>query len=358
MIVDRLPVVHFVHFYSTPGGIEVLTSRIVKLMTSASFRIFLIRPGKPGAEDVYEGTGVEKTTGSSGNLKAFFLLWSYALRHRKDIFHLFNTGPFFLLAVRLAGARRVVYGIHGTRYWNNAFQRLIRKMTWKLALLPGITVTSNSAYSRNVFHDRISSRQQITLLYNPVGSPGITSKSPAKDGDLIRIIFVGRLSPGKNLEGWIEVACEVHSLAGNTVFEIYGSGPLRESLQKKIEMHNASGFISLKGFRKDLGEVYSQADLLLFLSEYESFGNVVVESILHGTPVLVSDIPSMREIFSDFPEFILNSESRTGKQVAAKLVSIGNLKKLAGKAEAIFRERYSAGTHIQVLDKIYSSFYE
>lgn len=354
----KVPVVHFVHFYSTPGGIEVLTSRIVKIMTSASFRIFIIRPGKPGADDVYEGTGVEKTTGSAGNIKAFFLLWRYAFRHRKDVFHLLNTGPFFLLAVRLAGTRRVVYGIHGTRYWNNLYQRLIRKMTWKIALIPGLTVTSNSAYSRKVFHDMIGSRQQITVLYNPVGCPGITSQTLKTDPDHIRIIFVGRLNPGKNLEKWIEVACEVHSLAGNTVFEIYGSGPLRESLQKKTEMLNASGFISLMGFRKDPGEVYRQADLLLFLSEYESFGNVVVESILHGTPVLVSDIPSMREIFSDFPEFILKSEEISGNQVVVKLGNLERLRKLAAEAGDIFRERYSAGSHIQMLDRIYSSFYE
>jgi glycosyltransferase involved in cell wall biosynthesis len=355
---DRLPAVHFVHFYSSPGGIEVLTSRIVRMMSTASFRIFVIRPGKPGATDVYEGTGVERTTGSTGNMKAFFLLWRYALRHRKDVFHLLNTGPFFLLAVRLAGTHRVVYGIHGTLYWNNKLQRLVRRLAWKLALLPGIKVTSNSAYSRKVFHDKISSRQEVTVLYNPVGCPGITRHDQDKDNELIRIIFAGRLSPGKNLERWIEIACEIHSLAKNTVFEIYGSGPLREPLLKKIEILQASGFISLMGFRKDLGAVYSQADLLLFLSEYESFGNVVVESILHGTPVLVSDIPSMREIFSAFPELILNSEGNTTEQVIEKLGDMERLKKIAVEARELFRERYSAESHIKALGTIYSSFYE
>ena len=54
---------------------------------------------------------------------------------------------------------------------------------------------------------------------------------------------------------------------------------------------------------------------MMFLSEYELFGNAVVESILCGTPVIASDIPSLREIFRNYPQFLVPADGRMGSDI-------------------------------------------
>lgn len=350
--------VHLVHFYSSPGGIEILSARITESFRDFDFRIFTIRPPVPGAIDVYEGSSLPRSYGARNNAVAWLRLYRYARRHRGDIFHLLNAGPYFLLAVRLAGVSRIVYSIRGTRYWTGPADRIIKKTAWKIATGEKTVLISNSEYSRQVFLEKINQGRQIRVLYNPVGTERFSPPAERPGTGPKRIIYSGRLNRGKNLEGWIDLAREVHQQMPETLFEIWGSGPLREELRERIDRLDCGDFISLKGFRLDIENAYRGADLFLFLSEYESFGNVVVESILCGTPVLASDIPSMREIFRDYPEFLVKPGEDLCRQVCDRLNDYGRLRDLASGAEREFRKRFSTEGHIEALRLIYNSLNE
>jgi glycosyltransferase involved in cell wall biosynthesis len=352
---EGLPAIHLVHFYSAPGGIEVLSSRLLHSFGGYTFRVFVIRPREEGRTDVYEGTDVAITYGSANNLIALFKLWRYVLSHRHDIFHLFNLGPFFLLSVRLAGARHIIYSVHGTRYWKNPLQRIVRKPLWRLAAGAGVTITANSEYSKNIFSERVLARPQVKVIYNPIGSRRFVPPAEKKETEILKIIYAGRLNEGKNLEKWVDVAIGLHGRMANTLFEIYGTGPLDHLLSEKINGMGADSYISLKGYRSDIENVFRDAGLLLFLSEYESFGNVVVESILCGTPVIATDIPSMREIFRDFPLFLVSPEGDLCDEIAGKLKDYDKLSGAAEKAGINFRERFSEEAYIDSMNRIYTS---
>lgn len=354
-----LPTVHLVHFYSAPGGIEALCSRILHSFSGYTFRVFVIRPPAQGIINVYEGSDVPVTFGSRNNMAALVMLWKYARRHRDDIFHLFNLGPFFLLPVRLAGARRIVYSIHGTRYWTNHRQRMVRKNAWKLVLAKNIIVTSNSEYSRKIFLDNVCRSNPVKVVYNPIGVdrfvPGPSYRPGRKPGEM-KIIYAGRLDRGKNLDKWVDIAVDLHRREEGFTFEIYGTGPLSIHLGERIRGLGAENFISLKGYRSDIENVFRDADLLLFLSEYESFGNVVVECILCGTPVIVSDIPSMREIFRDYPVFLVATDNNLCSSIAERLQDYDTLSAAAVSAGISFRERFSGESYIENMNIIYSTF--
>ncbi len=351
--------VHLVHFYSAPGGIEAICSRILPSFSGNTFRVFVVRPPAEETINVYEGSDVQVTYGSRSNPVALFILWKYARRNRNDIFHLFNLGPFFLLAARIAGARRIVYSIHGTRYWKNFRQRAIRKNAWRLALGRNVIVTSNSEYSRRVFIDNVCRSHPVKVVYNPIGSNRfVPAPSPVmsnRPGEL-KIIYAGRLEHGKNLDKWIDIALYLHGRNERLIFEIYGTGPLGITLGERIKKAGAENFITLKGYRSDIENVFRDADLLLFLSEYESFGNVVVECILCGTPVIASDIPSMREIFSDYPVFLVDPDSDPGSRIAVLLQNYEALSDAATSAGKSFRERFSDHSYIESMNNIYSTW--
>lgn len=351
---EKTKIVHLVHYSSRPGGIEVLLPVIISNMKNWLFQGYVIRKSFNNDPNVYDSTNVLVKYGSQNNLLAIVKLFIYSYKNRDDIFQVYNIGPFFLFAMRLAGAKKIIYSIHGTLYWKNWEQKIIRKVFWWLAInRQKFVFTSNTEFSRKVFLDAVDTKLNIIVLYNPINLKDFCFKDEESNSDTIKkIVYVGRLDNGKGLESWVKCANTIHKEIPEIRFEIYGEGILRIPLQKEIFSYNAEDYIALKGYTKNISEIYKDADLLLFLSEYESFGNVVVESILCGTPVLTTAIPSMREIFRNYPEFLLPL-SEPGKIILEKLKSYSRLKKLSIDAAKEFKNRFSSDLHTQLLENIY-----
>jgi glycosyltransferase involved in cell wall biosynthesis len=347
--------VHFVHYTSNPGGLEVLLPSIITNLKKGKFNAFIIRPPHENENNVYDKIPINLTYGASGYY-AFWLLLRYAHKRKNDIFHVFNIGPYALLMMRLAGVRKLVYAIHGTLYWKNRKQRLLRKFVWQMAMSSKYRITSNSEYSKNVFIKQVIKNARPILLYNPIDTERFAKNDSVTKNDKKKIVYSGRLTKGKNLFKWIHVAEAINKKHPDICFEIYGDGPLRQSLQKLINERNLKEIVALKGFYKNAEEIYKNADLLLFLSEYESFGNVVVESILCETPVIAGSIPSMKEIFQNFSEFLISLDDNLEQNVLLKIEQIEFLSKLAKEAAEEFKERFSLEQHIRKVEKIYESF--
>lgn len=347
--------VNLVHFYDRPGGIEVLLPGIIREFKGREFRVFVIRPNEGDNSPVYRGMEQLITYGSNSNFIALIRLTRYARKRRKEIFHLFNLGPLFLLSLRWSGVKRVVYSIHGTVYWHNRPGKIVMKLLWRLALGGESPVfTSNSIYSGDVFRSEIAPRAECHLLYNFIDTFRFRSDSDGVNSSGVRkVVYSGRLVRGKGVERWVETAIAVHRVMPVVRFEIYGDGPLREELKRIIAGSDMEEIISLKGHSDSIEEVYRNSDVLLFLSEKESFGNVVVESILCGTPVVVSDIPSMREIFMNFPEFLVPADDRLFENVISKLRDINRLRELTAIARKEFAHRFSLESHMTKLSTIY-----
>ncbi|MEH7122263.1 glycosyltransferase family 1 protein [Bacillus sp. JJ1773] len=98
------------------------------------------------------------------------------------------------------------------------------------------------------------------------------------------LIYVGRLAPEKDVNTLLEIAKALPPYINeNLHWLIVGDGPSRAQLQNAaLENMDFTGF--LQG--KELAEIYSAADLFVFPSPTETFGNVVLESFASGTPVI------------------------------------------------------------------------
>lgn len=345
-----------VHYSSSPGGIEVLMPEIISMFPGAGFHVFLIRPPERGKINVYDSSPADVTFGSLNNFRAAYMLWCFGRRNRESLFHGFNIGPFFLFVLRLAGIRNIVYSVRGTQHYSNWFQKLSRKAVWSMAISRRSIFIANSVYSRDVFVRYLPSvRSQIRVIYNPVFSGRVRVSSPREVAEGLNIIYVGRLTEGKNLFRWLDIAAEIHGVRDDVRFHLFGDGPLKERLMEYSRAAAMDDCLFFRGYVRDLSEIYSRADLMLFLSEYESFGNVVVESILYGTPVLVSDIPSMREIFGNFPEFILPAGDQVLKVILEKIDDLEELQRVTREAAREFITRFSMDQHISGLQEVYDS---
>jgi len=105
----------------------------------------------------------------------------------------------------------------------------------------------------------------------------------AKD-DLV-ILYVGRLAAEKNLALAIESYRAMQRVNNAVKFVLVGDGPLRAGLQKKHPDLIFSGVHT----GEQLARHYASADIFLFPSETETFGNVTLEAMASGLVVIAYD---------------------------------------------------------------------
>lgn len=108
------------------------------------------------------------------------------------------------------------------------------------------------------------------------------------------LTYVGRLAPEKDLKTLMRVIKSTPSELNKQIqWLIVGDGPLRAELENEaLENVMFSGY--LKG--KELAEIYSASDLFIFPSPTETFGNVVLEALASGTPVIGVNAGGVRNL--------------------------------------------------------------
>ncbi|RNC70425.1 MAG: glycosyltransferase [Desulfuromonadales bacterium] len=113
-------------------------------------------------------------------------------------------------------------------------------------------------------------------------------------GDEPKLLYVGRVSREKNLELLADaflrlVECGVHAR-----LVIVGDGPYREAMEERL----AGCPVLFTGYLEGeaLQACYASADLFVFPSTTDTFGNVVLEAQASGLPVIVSDEGGPQEL--------------------------------------------------------------
>ena len=105
------------------------------------------------------------------------------------------------------------------------------------------------------------------------------------------VLYVGRVSAEKNLD----VLADVFSNYGDAKLMIVGDGPYRAEMQERCGDAVFTGF--LKG--EELSKAYARADIFVFPSTTDTFGNVVLEAMSSGVPVIVTDKMGPKELVRD-----------------------------------------------------------
>jgi glycosyltransferase involved in cell wall biosynthesis len=81
---------------------------------------------------------------------------------------------------------------------------------------------------------------------------------------------------------------------------IFGYGPLEAELRAYAEELGVSGSVLMPGYVNDPAACYAVADLFVLSSTTEGFGNVLIEAMAAGVPVVSTDAPhGPREILAD-----------------------------------------------------------
>ena len=266
----------------TGGGAEVAMQRLQGVLVSSGVRTLLVGVNRSADQKQVEGFNNCDLGRNHGSGFFSILRASRRLRHLIDLHQpcvLIVNCELVELIVSLIAKKhlpRLIVVEHTTRPWTGR-----KILGWCVRL---------RLYLLRV--DWVKVSQRITriwpfsnnahLISNMVNS---TSGPQLQDAqDPAPFVFVGRLSEEKQP---LLILKAVEAL-GSTI-DIFGDGDLRELISNEYKK-----CARLHGFVPDPWRTISQGQLLLVASEYEGDGLVVVEGILAGLPILLSDVPDLR----------------------------------------------------------------
>jgi len=104
------------------------------------------------------------------------------------------------------------------------------------------------------------------------------------------VLFVGRITRQKGPDYFLRAAKKVLEHNPNVVFVIAGSGDMENQIIRESVELGISDKVLFTGFLRgnELDAIYQSADLFVMPSVSEPFGLTALESVTHGTPVIVS----------------------------------------------------------------------
>lgn len=121
---------------------------------------------------------------------------------------------------------------------------------------------------------------------------------PVPTGTNMRLLNVGRLVPVKGqsiLLSGFKLFADRYPAA---VLHIAGDGPLKDELNKQIDLLGLEQNVVLLGNQKDVINLMENYDGFISSSFSEGFSGAILEAMLRGLPVLATDIPANRELLT------------------------------------------------------------
>lgn len=132
------------------------------------------------------------------------------------------------------------------------------------------------------------------VIPNPIDlpqSPSPRDRSPG-DGTGRMVIGMGRLVPEKGFDLLLQAFSRIALRHPDWSLKIVGEGVLREALQAQAEELRIAGRVEFVGWMQDPFSLLRAADLFVFSSRFEGFGNALCEAMACGLAVVSFDCPS------------------------------------------------------------------
>ncbi len=140
-------------------------------------------------------------------------------------------------------------------------------------------------------------RASISVIQNPVIEPSrfAATRPPAphnwfQDKAVPVFVFAGRLVPQKDPLMLVEAFARFLKFRSARLIML-GDGPMGQEVRAAVERAGIGHSVLLAGFVAEPMPWIACADALLVTSRYEGFGNVIVEALACGTPVIATDCP-------------------------------------------------------------------
>jgi glycosyltransferase involved in cell wall biosynthesis len=290
------------------NGVAMTLGRMVQGLLARDHRVSLVRPRQHAADTddvlptsprltttLVRGLPIPGYAGLKFGLPAPRLLRRLWRADRPDVVQVVTEGP--LGASAIAAARDLgipvvsefhtnfhAYSRHYGFPWLESIvaahlRRLHNRSRMTLVPSRQLGVELQRAGYRNI---RVVARGVDTALFNP-GRRSAALRAVWKVGEKdLMVAHVGRLAPEKNLPLVLTTFDAIRRYAPGARLLLVGDGPARARMEREHPEHLYAGM----RHGEDLAAHYASADLFLFPSMTDTWGNVTLEALASGLPVV------------------------------------------------------------------------
>src|SRR5437762_4156752 len=139
---------------------------------------------------------------------------------------------------------------------------------------------------------KILPRGLDTELFHPERhDPVFFQRFGSRDGQ-VRLLYVGRISREKDLDFLAAAYRRLRDEGLPLQLFVVGHGPYSDEFAKSLPEASFTGYLT----GKELATAYASADIFVFPSTTDTFGNAIIEAQASGVPVVVSDSGGPKEL--------------------------------------------------------------
>ena len=299
------------------NGVAMTCGRLVDGLRQRGHRIDVIRPRQPGealgrhgetSDMLVRGLPLPGYPGLQLGMPQTRQLLAQWRARRPDIVHVVTEGPLGWSAT--AAARKLDIptssGFHTNfdrysahyragflRPMVSSYLRIFHRRT-QATMVPTETLAAELA-GAGIPGLHVIRRGVDTELFSPRRRSEVLRRAWGVGERQLAVIYVGRIAAEKNIALALRAFSAIEANHPDARFILVGDGPLRESLARQHPRHHFAG----ARVGVELAEHYASADLFLFPSLTETFGNVTLEAMASGVPVMAYRSAAAAELIRD-----------------------------------------------------------
>jgi glycosyltransferase involved in cell wall biosynthesis len=358
------------------NGVAMTLAKLVQGLSHRNHDVQLIRPRQTKTDSPMSDSSLEEVLMRGMPIPRYpelklglpskkTLVKTWTLR-RPDVVHIATEGPLGWSALQAAKVLKLPvtsdfrtnfqsYSKHyGVGWLRKPIVAYLRKFHNATACTMVPTRELMRTLSQNGFANlKVVSRGVDTKLFNISKRDTSLRSSWGATDDTKVLISVGRMAPEKNLDQVLKTyeALKVTGQAFKLV--MVGDGPLKEQFQKRYPEIIFPGMLS----QSNLAAYYASSDLFIFPSQTETFGNVTLEALASGIPVLAFDCAAARDWVQTGVNGWLIAENNP-EGFAAQAVAIFNSKDLLDQITQSTRQQVVHLDWDQIAEQVESVFWD
>ena len=358
------------------NGVAMTLAKLVQGLSHRNHDVQLIRPRQTKTDSPMSDSSLEEVLMRGMPIPRYpelklglpskkTLVKTWTLR-RPDVVHIATEGPLGWSALQAAKVLKLPvtsdfrtnfqsYSKHyGVGWLRKPIVAYLRKFHNATACTMVPTRELMRTLSQNGFANlKVVSRGVDTKLFNISKRDTSLRSSWGATDDTKVLISVGRMAPEKNLDQVLKTyeALKVKGLAFKLV--MVGDGPLKEQFQKRYPEIIFPGMLA----QSNLAAYYASSDLFIFPSQTETFGNVTLEALASGIPVLAFDCAAARDWVQTGVNGWLVAENNP-EGFAAQAVTIFNSKDLLDQITQSTRQQVVHLDWDQIAEQVESVFWD
>ena len=247
------------------------------------------------------------------------------------------------------------------RVWRRRLFSLATRFGYRLA---DVIVTTSKGVAEELISVFGVPRRQVRIVHNPVDLDTIraAAREPLDSAHAgawahPAIVAAGRLAEAKNYPLLIHAFAILRRTMPVKLF-ILGEGDRADEIGAEIARLDVGDDVMLCGFQPNPWKYFVRADVFALTSTYEGFGNVLVEAMACGVPVVATSSPGPREVVRDGTDGLIveRHEAAPFADALRRLLADGALRTRMGLSAAQSAERFAlpavAAAHERVFREV------